>query len=332
MKLSVIYIITFFLMTNAALGQERYQNEVMNFSFTLPEGWEQTPTKKLTDYYLFLINSRSETHAVEVFSLKTNNRLKTPYIYLEAFPVKKSDIEREKAFLVENSQERTDKFLKRRVTWLQDGTNSVIESWKGAELIEADSYYDKDKHMHVKTIELYNKRAGNIVYINARFSGAQRATVLTGYHNGKGSENFLDTVYAIIDSFKYDQGHGFGEGKSKLVSEAVLSGSVSEAGGIQEKAMAFIVNALIFAVCLWLGMKITSEEGSFFALVFISAVCSLVGLIPVAGWILSAVVMYILLCKMLEMKFFPDAVIVVVVANIISNLVGFGLMASMAAK
>lgn len=40
MKHIVIYIITFFLVTNVAIGQDRYRIEKANCSFILPETWE----------------------------------------------------------------------------------------------------------------------------------------------------------------------------------------------------------------------------------------------------------------------------------------------------
>jgi hypothetical protein len=91
---------------------------------------------------------------------------------------------------------------------------------------------------------------------------------------------------------------------------------------MMETALRFIIDAFVFSVCLWLAMYITSVKGSFRATAIIVAVSSLLGLVPFAGWILSLVVMFVLICKLTDAELWPDAVLMVVVAQFLATLAG----------
>ena len=73
----------------------------------------------------------------------------------------------------------------------------------------------------------------------------------------------------------------------------------------------FIIRVVFFAFCLWAGMKLTKVKGDFLAMLIIAAVSALLSLIPMVGWILSTVAMFVLICK------WTDAVLMVVVAEIV---------------
>jgi phage-related holin len=75
---------------------------------------------------------------------------------------------------------------------------------------------------------------------------------------------------------------------------------------------AFIVSTLLSGACLWLAMKIIRVNGTFIAAASIAAISSLVGFLPVVGTILSAVVMFVLICK------WTDAVLMVLVSGAIA--------------
>ena len=76
----------------------------------------------------------------------------------------------------------------------------------------------------------------------------------------------------------------------------------------------FIVLSLIMGTSLWAGMKVTKVEGTFVAMLIIAAVTMLVAMIPGFGWILSLIALYFMLHKWTSAEFWPDAVILVVVA------------------
>lgn len=79
----------------------------------------------------------------------------------------------------------------------------------------------------------------------------------------------------------------------------------------------FIIRSVFSAFCLWAGMKLTKVKGDFLAMLIIAAVSALFGLIPMVGWIIGTVVMYVLICKWTDAEFWPDAVLMVVVAEIV---------------
>ena len=85
-----------------------------------------------------------------------------------------------------------------------------------------------------------------------------------------------------------------------------------------ELALTFAVATVISAACLWAGMKLTRVDGTFLAMLIIAATSSLVGVIPHVGWLLSFIVMFVLICKWTTAEFWPDAVLMVIVANLVA--------------
>jgi len=76
-----------------------------------------------------------------------------------------------------------------------------------------------------------------------------------------------------------------------------------------------IVSILFSAFCLWAGMKLTKVEGTFLAMLIIAIISTLLGLIPMAGWIIGTIAMFFLICKWTNANFWPDAILMVVVAR-----------------
>lgn len=84
----------------------------------------------------------------------------------------------------------------------------------------------------------------------------------------------------------------------------------------------FIIDMLVFTVCLWLAMDITGVKGSFRAMMVTVVVSSLLGLIPFAGMILSSISMFVLICKLTDAELWPDAVLMVVAAQFLAHSAG----------
>ncbi len=78
---------------------------------------------------------------------------------------------------------------------------------------------------------------------------------------------------------------------------------------------AFVLGTLVFAVCIWLGMKIASVEGSPTAVLAIAAISALLGTIPYVGPLVSLIAMLGLLCKWTSADLLPEAVLIVFAAQ-----------------
>ena len=94
----------------------------------------------------------------------------------------------------------------------------------------------------------------------------------------------------------------------------------------------FIVGTVLSAVCLWAGMKLTKVGGTFLSMLAIAALSSLAGLIPIpfVGWLASLVVMFVLISKWTDAEFWPDAVLMVVVADVVGIFGGMALVSLLA--
>ena len=85
--------------------------------------------------------------------------------------------------------------------------------------------------------------------------------------------------------------------------------------------LVFTVGTLVSAFCLWAGMKITKVQGTFSAMLIISAVSLGASfLIPFIGGIAGTIVMFFLIIKMTDAEFWPDAVLMVLVARVVEIL------------
>jgi hypothetical protein len=86
--------------------------------------------------------------------------------------------------------------------------------------------------------------------------------------------------------------------------------------------IAFVVEVIFGAFSLWVAAKVTRVETTFLQMLAVSAASSLAGLVPVAGWMLSLIVMFLLIRKLTDAEIWPDAVLMVVVSWFVSLLAG----------
>lgn len=93
----------------------------------------------------------------------------------------------------------------------------------------------------------------------------------------------------------------------------------------------FVLSALFVGISLWLGARFVKVECTFPGMLLIAAATSLLSLIPVVGWIISLIALYFMLHKWTTAEFWPDSVILVVVAGVIRFVVGLALYAVFAA-
>ena len=87
--------------------------------------------------------------------------------------------------------------------------------------------------------------------------------------------------------------------------------------------VAFVVATLLSAGCLWLGMKLTGVGGTFFAMLLIAAICAVLLQLPLIGWLVALIVMFVLIKKWTDASIWPDAVLMVVVAYLVAFLASF---------
>ncbi|UCC73562.1 MAG: hypothetical protein JSV86_03080 [Gemmatimonadota bacterium] len=96
------------------------------------------------------------------------------------------------------------------------------------------------------------------------------------------------------------------------------------------------ISFAIYIPCLWLAMKITRVGGNWLGVLlasagsFAAAVLAGYFLGPIVGLLASTIVLYVLICKLMDASFFPDAFLMVVVANVLFLFVWFQLLAKAA--
>ena len=86
-------------------------------------------------------------------------------------------------------------------------------------------------------------------------------------------------------------------------------------------AIAIAVSALLVAACLAAAMKLRSAPLRFVDILIIAVVCSGLAPLPVAGWALATIIMYLLVTRLMDVDFWPDTVILVAAANVVWVLV-----------
>lgn len=84
-----------------------------------------------------------------------------------------------------------------------------------------------------------------------------------------------------------------------------------------------LVLGIIFgAFSLWVAAKVTGVDTTFLNMLAVAAASSVAGLVPLVGWLLSLVVMFLLIRKLTDADIWPDAVLMVVVSWFISLMAG----------
>lgn len=86
---------------------------------------------------------------------------------------------------------------------------------------------------------------------------------------------------------------------------------------------AFVGSTLLSAVCLWVAMKLTVLDGTFLAMLMIAAICALIGLVPLVGWLAAFVAMFILIRHWTDAPIWPDVVLMVIVSRLVAVLAAF---------
>ena len=84
--------------------------------------------------------------------------------------------------------------------------------------------------------------------------------------------------------------------------------------------IATVVIMFLSGTCLWVGMKLTKVDGKFLGMLVVAAISGLVSaVVPgIAGMLLGTVVMFVLICKWTDADFWPDAVLMVLVARAVA--------------
>ncbi|MBN2641744.1 MAG: hypothetical protein JXR78_08835 [Victivallales bacterium] len=92
----------------------------------------------------------------------------------------------------------------------------------------------------------------------------------------------------------------------------------------------YCISILFAAFALWAGMKITKLDGKFIGMLVIASITSLIGLIPgLIGTVAATIAMFVLICKWTTANFWPDAVLMVVVARLVEVFMVIGLTAAL---
>ncbi len=95
-------------------------------------------------------------------------------------------------------------------------------------------------------------------------------------------------------------------------------------------SLILVVGIFVSAFFLWVGAKVTGVDVEFIQLLVIAVIASVLGLIPMIGGILGIIVMFVLVCKWADIPFFPDALLMVVVARLASFLTALAIGAALA--
>jgi len=86
-------------------------------------------------------------------------------------------------------------------------------------------------------------------------------------------------------------------------------------------AVAFVFATMLTAGCLWAVARWTGGAIPIIDLLIIAGLCSGLALLPGVGWVLATVIMSLLITRTTDADPWPDAVLMVVGANVVWLLV-----------
>ena len=274
-------------MATVCFAQETYYDDIGHFSFRIPKGWE----------YIY----EDELPSSNREQLKETYKARILVLCMEA---------------------GADYLVPPRIKQVQEAEGSLPQHWQDAEVVRTDVKYYRTANIARGTAELYKEDVGQILSAIVKLQGSYRVATLHGYGEGEDPTSFRKAIALVESSFAYDDGYRFGQDMGEGELTAASGEEAQDKGKVEAALAGLFIYSVLYAVCLWMGMKYMKEQGSFAALVFIAFASSLAGLVPYVGIPLSIIVMFGLICKLLDVDLWPDAVLIVVVANSIVWLVG----------
>ncbi len=216
MKRAIVFASVCLLATVCfAQRQESYHNHERHFSFVLPKGWEYVPEDSLSANEKKAIERIWKHNKTVVLCQKIGaDYFATPYIMVRfASTEEHSEAVFEMLWESEEGKAKMLEGQERMIKRLQKAEGCLPKSWKDAKRIQANIGYDVDKHALFQTMELHHKNIGRIIAVTVRLLGSHRITLLRCFADGKNADAFVELVYDIVDSFRYEEGYGFGESK-----------------------------------------------------------------------------------------------------------------------
>ena len=93
----------------------------------------------------------------------------------------------------------------------------------------------------------------------------------------------------------------------------------------------FLIQVVMTTFFLWLGMKLTKEDGPFLGLLAAALIATVVEFLPIphVGWILSFVILLLLISKFTSAEIWPDAALIVIVAWSLASFAAFAINTAM---
>lgn len=212
-RVAVVISICFLAVACFAQGRLSYRNSDWHFSLVSPEGWEFIPEDELPNGFRERLEKEFESETVAICKKVDADYFETPYIIVQ---IKSSQEIPEKSLheLFVEHRELALKVLEKNAENLQRGKHfSMLKFWNGAKRTRTDFQYDKLRHIAFETAELHHKSLGKIIAVTVKLLGSHRMASLQCFADGEDAKGFLDLVDEVVDSFAYDRGYGFGEGR-----------------------------------------------------------------------------------------------------------------------
>lgn len=317
-------------MATVCFAQETYYDDIGHFSFRIPKGWEYIYEDELPSSHREQLKETYKARVLVLCMEAGADYLVPPYIVvtLEGYEKPKASglVEQEMIPLdwEEHILSEFDLYtsIEKRIKQIQEAEGSLPQHWQDAEVVRTDVKYYKTANIARGTAELYKEDVGQILSAIVKLQGSYRVATLHGYGEGDDPTSFRKAIAMVESSFAYDDGYRFGQDMGEGELTAASGEEAQDKGKVEAALAGLFIYSVLYAVCLWIGMKYMKEQGSFAALVFIAFASSLAGLVPYVGIVLSIIVMFGLICKLLDVDLWPDAVLIVVVANSIVWLVG----------
>ena len=97
------------------------------------------------------------------------------------------------------------------------------------------------------------------------------------------------------------------------------------------------IGAVAYAIALWTAIRVLGLKAGFLGALAMAAVANGVFLagefmpVPYVGWILSLVVVYIMIVKLMYIDFWPTGFVLVVIAEVLRQLMVFAILRALAA-
>ena len=213
-------------MTAVCFGQQEYENSEWRFSLEVPYDWQAVAEEELLGKWneLFLDSILGEEPSLAVFQKRGAENENTAYMVVlcQTIGDPHAAIPEEVGLGRWYVSNACRSMVQGRMEWIRESLAAKTgdEQWRKPGT-SGRIFYDEQKRILYETQVLSSKNRETFVLSIVRLLGSNRTATLVFHGYNENTEEFLDLIETVVESFSYDEKYGYGETTARNVVETL---------------------------------------------------------------------------------------------------------------